>query len=78
MPTRIKIERQRFEQVQQRAALQAVTLAANTRRVYFNAVAAAETERVAALAEEFPDYVKPIGEAEDDGTDELTTDEVEA
>jgi outer membrane protein TolC len=45
MPARIKIERQRFEQVQQRAALQAVSLAANTRRAFFNAVAAAETER---------------------------------
>lgn len=45
MPARIKIERQRFEQVQQRAALQAVALAATTRRAYFNAVAAAETER---------------------------------
>lgn len=51
-----------------------------TRQIDAEAAAkiAAETERVAALAEEFPDYVKPIGEAEDDGTDELTTDEVEA
>ena len=40
------------------------------------AKAAAETERAAALAEELPDYVKPIGEDEDEGTDELTTDEV--
>ena len=43
MPKRIKIERQRFEQVQQQSALQAVQLAINTRRAYFNAVAAIET-----------------------------------
>lgn len=42
------------------------------------AEAAAETERVAALAEEFPDYVKPISEDQDEGTDELTSDEVDA
>lgn len=53
-----------------------------TRQIDAEAAAeqAAEDDRVAALAEEFPDYVKPIGEDEDedDGTDELTTDEVEA
>lgn len=43
MPRRIKIERQRFEQVQQQAALQAVQLAQNTRRAYYNAVAAIES-----------------------------------
>ena len=59
MPKRIKIERQRFLQVQQQAALQAVQLAINTRRAYFNAVAATEaafylqqaTEATAAGAE---------------------------
>lgn len=52
MPARIKIERQRFEQAQQRAALQAVQLAASTRRAYFNAVAAAETARYMQQVEE--------------------------
>ena len=52
MPKRIKIERQRFEQVQQQTALQAVQLAAQTRRAYFNAVAAAETARYMLLVEE--------------------------
>ncbi len=52
MPKRIKIERQRFEQVQQQTALQAVQLAAQTRRAYFNAVAATETARYMLLVEE--------------------------
>jgi outer membrane protein TolC len=52
MPARIKIERQRFEQVQQQAALQAVQLAGNTRRAYFSAVAAAENERYMQQVEE--------------------------
>ena len=43
MPKRIKIERQRFLQVQQQAALAAVQLATKTRRAYFNAVAAIES-----------------------------------
>ncbi len=43
MPTRIKIERQRFEQLQQQSALQAVQLAQNTRRAYYNAVASIES-----------------------------------
>lgn len=52
MPARIKIERHRFEQTQQRAALQAVQLAASTRRAYFDAVAAAETARYMQQVEE--------------------------
>lgn len=51
MPKRINIERQRFEQVQQQTALQAVSLAASTRSAYFNAVAAAETARYMLLVE---------------------------
>ncbi len=43
LPIRSGIERQRFEQAKLQAAAEAVQLAANTRRAYFNAVAAQQT-----------------------------------
>lgn len=45
MPLRVKIERGRFEQAKLQAASSAVQLAADTRRAYFNAVAAVQTEQ---------------------------------
>lgn len=45
MPVRVGIEQQRFEQAKLLAASQAVQLAADTRRAYFNAVAAQETAK---------------------------------
>jgi outer membrane protein TolC len=44
MPMRVNIERGRFEQAKLQAASSAVQLAADTRRAYFNAVAAVQTE----------------------------------
>lgn len=44
MPLRVNIERGRFEQAKLQAASSAVQLAADTRRAYFNAVAAVQTE----------------------------------
>ncbi len=55
LPLRTAVERRRFEQAQLQAALQAVRLAADTRRAYFNAVAAEQSLaylRQAALASE--------------------------
>ncbi len=49
LPTRSRIEQRRFEQAKLRAAAQAVQLAADTRRAYFMAVAAAQS---AAFAEQ--------------------------
>lgn len=43
MPARVKIEKRRFEQAKLSAAAQAVKLAADTRRAYFTAVAAAQS-----------------------------------
>lgn len=43
LPIRSGIERQRFEQAKLQAAAEAVQLAANTRRAYFNAVATQQT-----------------------------------
>ena len=55
LPLRSGIERGRFEQAKLQAASQAVQLAADTRRAYFNAVAARQSaefmERAAAAAE---------------------------
>ena len=45
IPIRRGIEQRRFEQAKLQAALQAVQLAADTRRAYFNAVAAQQTAR---------------------------------
>ena len=45
MPMRLNIERGRFEQAKLQAAGSAVQLAADTRRAYFNAVAAVQTEQ---------------------------------
>lgn len=45
MPVRVGLEKQRFEQAKLLAASQAVQLAADTRRAYFNAVAAQETAK---------------------------------
>ena len=45
MPMRSKIEAQRFEQVKLQVANDAVKLVADTRRAYFNAVAAQQTAR---------------------------------
>ncbi|MGF6116891.1 outer membrane protein TolC [Janthinobacterium lividum] len=44
MPMRVNIERGRFEQAKLQAANSAVQLASDTRRAYFNAVAAVQTE----------------------------------
>jgi outer membrane protein TolC len=49
LPARAKIAGMRFEQAQLRAALETLSLAAETRRAYFRAVAA--RQRVAALSE---------------------------
>ena len=49
LPARAKIAGMRFEQTQLRAALETLSLAAETRRAYFKAVAA--LQRVAALSE---------------------------
>lgn len=43
LPARTGIERRRFEQAKLQAAMQAVTLAADTRKAYYSAVAAAQT-----------------------------------
>ncbi|HEV2612312.1 MAG TPA: TolC family protein [Noviherbaspirillum sp.] len=55
LPVRSGIEQRRFEQAKLRAASQAVQLAADTRRAYFNAVAARQTaqymEQVQSAAE---------------------------
>lgn len=59
MPQRVRIERQRFEQVQQQVALQVMQLVANTRRAYFKAVAAAENAR----------YMKQVEDAAGAGAD---------
>ncbi|WP_258194514.1 TolC family protein [Janthinobacterium sp. PAMC25594] len=45
MPLRVNIERGRFEQAKLQAASSAVQLALETRRAYFNAVAAVQTEQ---------------------------------
>ncbi|MGK5019511.1 TolC family protein [Janthinobacterium lividum] len=45
MPMRVDIERGRFEQAKLQAAISAVQLASDTRRAYFNAVAAVQTEQ---------------------------------
>ncbi|WP_312440134.1 TolC family protein [Janthinobacterium sp.] len=45
MPMRVQIERGRFEQAKLQAASSAVQLAADTRRAYFMAVAAVQTEQ---------------------------------
>jgi len=45
MPMRVKIEKGRFEQAKLQAASSAVQLAADTRRAYFTAVAAVQTEK---------------------------------
>ncbi|WP_065308715.1 TolC family protein [Janthinobacterium psychrotolerans] len=45
MPMRLNIERGRFEQAKLQAASQAVQLASDTRRAYFTAVAAVQTEQ---------------------------------
>jgi outer membrane protein TolC len=45
MPTRIKIERSRFEQAKLAAAAEAVRLASDTRKAYFEALAAVQTAK---------------------------------
>lgn len=45
MPTRVNIERSLFERTKLQAASDAVTLAADTRRAYFNAVAAQQSAK---------------------------------
>ena len=55
LPMRVAVEQRRFEQAQLQAALQAVRLASDTRRAYFQAIAAAQSLtylRQAALASE--------------------------
>jgi outer membrane protein TolC len=56
LPVRGKIERRRFEQAKLQAAMQAVTLAADTRKAYYTAVAAAQ-------AAAFSDKVRASSEA---------------
>jgi outer membrane protein TolC len=56
MPARTRIERQRFGQAKLQAAAQAVQVAADTRRAYFSAVAAAQ-------AAAFADQVRQSAEA---------------
>ena len=56
LPVRADIERGRFEQAKLQAALQAVTLAADTRKAYYAAVAAAQ-------ASAFADKVRESAEA---------------
>jgi outer membrane protein TolC len=56
LPARTGIERRRFEQAKLQAALQAVTLAAETRKAYYSAVAAAQ-------ASAFADKVRGSAEA---------------
>ena len=47
LPARTRIERRRFEQAKLQTAMQAVTLAADTRKAYYSAVAAAQASAVA-------------------------------
>jgi len=56
LPARSRIERQRFEQAKLRAAMQAVSLATDTRKAYYSAVAAAQ-------ASTFADKVRGSAEA---------------
>lgn len=56
LPTRTGIERRRFEQAKLQAAMQTVTLAADTRKAYYSAVAAAQ-------ASAFADKVRGSAEA---------------
>jgi outer membrane protein TolC len=56
LPARTGIERRRFEQAKLQAAMQAVTLAADTRKAYYSAVAAAQ-------ASSFADKVRGSAEA---------------
>jgi outer membrane protein TolC len=56
LPARTRIERQRFEQAKLQAAMQAVLLAADTRKAYYGAVAAAQ-------ASAFADQVRESAEA---------------
>jgi outer membrane protein TolC len=56
LPVRGKIEQRRFEQAKLQAAMQAVTLAAETRKAYYTAVAAAQ-------AAAFSDQVRASSEA---------------
>jgi outer membrane protein TolC len=56
LPVRSKIEQRRFEQAKLQAALQAVTLAADTRKAWYTAVAAAQ-------ASSFSDQVRASAEA---------------
>ncbi|KQY00365.1 RND transporter [Massilia sp. Root133] len=56
LPARTRIERRRFEQAKLQAAMQAVNLAADTRKAYYSAVAAAQ-------ASAFADKVRVSAEA---------------
>ena len=56
LPARSQIERQRFEQAKLQAAMQAVSLATDTRKAYYSAVAAAQ-------ASAFADKVRGSAEA---------------
>jgi outer membrane protein TolC len=56
LPARTRIERRRFEQAKLQAAMQAVNLAADTRKAYYSAVAAAQ-------AAAFADKVRGSAEA---------------
>jgi outer membrane protein TolC len=56
LPARTRIERRRFDQAKLQAAMQAVTLATDTRKAYYTAVAAAQTSA-------FADKVRESAEA---------------
>ncbi len=60
MPMARQIEQQRFERAQLQAAQDAVTLAANTRRAYFNAVGAQEQLRYLQQVKETADIANEL------------------
>ena len=60
MPMRRQIEQRRFERAQIQAAQDAVTLAANTRRAYFNAVGAQEQFRYLQQVRETADIANEL------------------
>lgn len=62
LPIRSNIERGRFEQAKLRAASEAVRLAADTRRAYFNAVAAQQTAAYMEQAKEAAEAGAELGQ----------------
>jgi outer membrane protein TolC len=62
LPARSRIERRRFEQAKLQAAMQAVTLAADTRKAYYSAVAAAQASAFADTVRESAEAAAELGE----------------